>query len=350
MQILVTGATGFLGTPLVHRLCAQGATVRILARSAAKAQPLCDLGVELVTGTIDDPEAVRRAVTGVTTVYHMAGQLFTPGTLPAEYERTHVVGTRILLAACQSEATVRRFVHCSTTGVLGVTGPRPADERTPFHPTNAYERTKAAAESLVHIASREGLEAVVVRPGLVYGPGDLHLLGFFRTIQRGLFRPIGRRPVWLHPIYIDDMTEALLRCGVDRRAPGHCFHIAGQEPVTIAALARAIAESLDAAPPRGTIPLPLARAVAWTGDLLPARLRSRAPLTTSRLDFLTHSRVYDVRRAERLLDFVAATPLRDGLARTVAWYREHHFLAVPHATPNAVSPEEGFILQRTAEM
>jgi nucleoside-diphosphate-sugar epimerase len=215
------------------------------------------------------------------------------------------------------------LVHCSTTGVLGATGAQAADEAAPYRPTNAYEQTKVEAEGLVHAS---GFPAVIVRPGLVYGPGDLHLLGFFRTIQRRQFRPIGRRPVWLHPIYIDDMTEALLRCGHHPRAAGECFHIAGTEPVTIAHLAATIATAVGVAPPRGIIPLPAARAVAAVGDALPARLRSAAPLTRSRLDFLTHSRVYNVAKAQQVLDFAAATDLPTGIAHSVAWYRRHGHL------------------------
>ena len=219
-RVLVTGATGFLGTHLVRRLLAEGARVRVLARAAPKAQ----------------------------------------------------------------------------------------------------------AEALVDAAAQEGVPAVIVRPGLVYGPGDLHLLGFFRAIQRRQFRPLGRRSVWLHPIYIDDMTEALLRCGHHPRAVGDCFHLAGPEPVTIARLAATIASAEGVAPPRSRIPLPAARAVALAGDVLPARLQPLAPLTRSRLDFLTHSRVYSVAKARQVLDFTATTDLPTGIAHSVAWYRRYGHL------------------------
>src|SRR5262249_61182512 len=160
-----------------------------------------------------DDDALSRALDGTTTVYHLAGKLFIPGVPEAEYRRIHVDGTHALLKECRRRPDLQRLVHCSTTGVLGVTGDQSADENAPYRPTNAYEQTKLEAELLVRDAMREGLPAVAVRPGLVYGPGDLHLLGFFRSIQRRLFHPIGCRPVWLPPIYIDDMTEAFVCCG-----------------------------------------------------------------------------------------------------------------------------------------
>jgi nucleoside-diphosphate-sugar epimerase len=324
--VLVTGATGFLGASLTHRLLSGGARVRVLARSPVKAKPLADQGAEVIAGDITDRAAVAAAVDGAGVVYHLAGRLLAPGVPAAEYHRTHVEGTRLLLACCRKTPGLERFVHCSTTGVLGVTGDRPADESAPLRPTNVYEATKAEAELGVRDACRQGFPAVIARPGLVYGPGDLHLLGFFRSVLRRQFRPIGRRAVWLHPIYIEDMTEALVRCGERAAAVGECFHLAGREPVALGELAEAIARAGGTRPPRGHIPLPAARAVAALGDRLPPKLRRSAPLTRSRLEFLTHSRVYDVAKAQRLLDFAAPTELLTGTTRSMAWYRGEGYL------------------------
>jgi nucleoside-diphosphate-sugar epimerase len=331
MRTLITGATGFLGGTLTWRLLGMPDPVRILARDPTAARPFVERGAELVVGAITDAAALQRALEGVTTVYHLAGRLLIPGTPEVEYRATHVEGTRLLLDRCAEAPTAPRIVQCSTTGVLGVTGVRPVDETAPYRPTNVYEATKMEAERLVRERIADGYPAVIVRPGLVYGPGDLHLLGFFRAIQRGLFRPIGRAPVWLHPIYIDDMIEALALCGQEPLAIGECFHIAGREPVTLATLAATIAAALGVVLPRGHIPMAAASALAYAGDLLPAPLRSAAPLTRSRLEFLTHSRVYAVTKARRLLDFSAATELVNGVAQTVAWYQQEGYLAVPAA-------------------
>jgi nucleoside-diphosphate-sugar epimerase len=326
--VLVTGATGFLGASLVRRLVSGGGLVRVLARSSTKAEPLAQLGADVVVGDITHRAAVSAAVDDATVVYHLAGRLLVAGVPASEYRMTHVEGTKLLLDCCRSARSLERFVHCSTTGVLGVTGDRPADENAPFRPTNVYEATKAEAELLVRDAWRDGFPAVIARPGLVYGPGDRHLLGFFRSILGGRFRPIGRRTVWLHPIYIDDMTEALLRCGGHVAALGECFHLAGREPVPLAGLAEAISRAGGRRLPPGRIPLPAAQVAALLGDRLPPSLKRSAPLTRSRLDFLTHSRVYDVTKAERVLDFEAATDLSTGAARTMEWYRQHgHLLA-----------------------
>jgi nucleoside-diphosphate-sugar epimerase len=326
ITVLVTGASGFLGRNLVRRLLADGVPTRALARSPEKAEQLESQGAEAVVGDITDDEALDHALDGVGTVFHLAGRLLVPGLPAEEYRSTHVVGTNRLLDLCRGRSSLKRFVHCSTTGVVGVTGETPADEDAPLRPTNVYEETKAEAELAVRAAVHEGVPAVIVRPGLVYGPGDLHLLGFFRSVLRGRFRPIGGEPVLFHPIYAEDLTEALVRCATWPLALGECFNITGPEPVSLATLAETIARAAGTSPPRGTIPLPLAHSAAALGDLLPGRLRRLAPLTRSRLEFLTNSRVYDVTKARLLLDFTAPTDLETGIRLTLAWYRDHGHL------------------------
>lgn len=326
VTVLVTGGTGFLGASLTRRLLADGAQVRVLARSRDKAKPLADQGAEIAIGDINNRTAVRAALDGIQVVYHLAGPLLVPDIPAMEYRRTHVMGTKQLLACCDKAVGLERFVYCSTTGVLGVTGDRLADEEAPFRPTNIYELAKADAEMAVRRSWQGGFPAVIARPGLVYGPGDLHLLPFFRSVLHRRFRPIGRRKAWLHPIYIDDMTEALVRCGQRGAALGECFHLAGREPVLINDLAGVVASAEGTRLPPGHIPVLAAQAVARLGDRLPPSLKRSAPLTRSRLDFLTHSRMYDVTKATRLLDFAAATDLPTGIARTVAWYRQCGYL------------------------
>jgi nucleoside-diphosphate-sugar epimerase len=322
MRVLVTGATGFLGQNLVRLLLASGETVRILARSQLNAEPLVNEGAELVMGDITDGRGLQVALKDIEVVFHLAGKLFIPGVPKEDYYHVHVEGTRRLLASSQEQGRLKRFIHISTTGVLGVTGDNPVDENAPCSPTNAYEDSKWKAELLVSDAIQKGFPAVIVRPGLVYGPGDLHLLGFFRTIQRRQFRPIGKKPVWLHPVFINDMSEALICCSNHPQAIGECFHIAGKDPATILELSSVIAIGLGKPLPAGTIPLEIAQLVAMLGDLLPAELKARAPLTKSRLEFLTHSRVYDVTKAERLLGYCARTDLPAGIEQTIAWYRQ----------------------------
>jgi nucleoside-diphosphate-sugar epimerase len=243
------------------------------------------------------------------------------------YYQTHVEGTRILLKACQGQAQLQRIVHVSTTGVHGVTGEMPAAENAPFAPTNPYEATKLAGELLALKAVQEqGLPVSVVRPGLVYGPGDLHLLGFFVAIKKGLFRVIDGGKALLHPVYIDDMVSALLLCAGQPQALGRSYSIAGDHPVTMRELATAIAHALGRELPRGSIPLWLANLASDLFAILPGMKGEHAPLTRSRVKFLTNSRIYDISRARSELGYMPGVELEEGMKRTAAWYRKFHYI------------------------
>jgi nucleoside-diphosphate-sugar epimerase len=327
MTTLVTGATGFLGSALVKELVKHEPDVRILVRDAQKARRQFADAVTIIAGEITDPVRVQQAVDGVTLIYHLVGHLYHPS-LPTElYRRTHVEGTRILLDACRRQKQLQRLVHCSTTGVHGVTGNIPANENAPFAPTNPYEATKLESELLALKAYQEQQVPVsIVRPGLVYGPGDLHLLGFFASIQKGLFRVIDGGKALLHPVYIDDMTRAFQLTAVHPKAMGRCYTIAGAQPVSVHELARAIAHALGRKLPSGNIPLWLAHLAADIFAIVPGFQGEQAPLTHSRINFLTESRVYSIERGRCELGYVPQVELDEGMQQTVLWYRKHGYL------------------------
>ncbi|HXX77788.1 MAG TPA: NAD-dependent epimerase/dehydratase family protein [Ktedonobacteraceae bacterium] len=327
MTILVTGATGFLGSALTTELVKQKQEVRILARDEQKARAQFGEAVTIIRGEITDIGQVKQAVDGVTTIYHLVGKLYHPSVPSEIYHYTHVEGTRNLLKACKGQKQLKRVVHCSTTGVHGVTGSTPAAEDAPFAPTNPYESSKLQSELLaLESYTEHRLPVSVVRPGLVYGPGDLHLLGFFTSIQKGLFRVIDGGKALLHPIYIDDMTSALLLCADRPEAMGQSYNIAGEHPVTIRELSAAIAHSMGRELPKGSIPLWLANLASDIFSVIPGMKGENAPLTRSRVQFLTHSRVYDISKAKFDLGFAPAVSLETGMKNTAEWYHKHGYL------------------------
>lgn len=328
MTILVTGATGFLGSALTTALMKrQEEPVRVLVRDEAKAREMFGDGVSVIRGDITDVTQVQQAVDGATIVYHLVGRLYHPSVPASLYRETHVEGTRILLDACKSQKQIQRIVHCSTTGVLGVTGPEPATEDAPFAPTNPYEATKLEGELLALKAQREdGLPISVVRPGLVYGPGDLHLLNFFTTINKGIPPIIDGGKALIHPVYIDDMTDAFILCAERPQAVGHSYNIAGDVPVSFRQLATAIAHALNKPEPRIDIPLWLANLASDIFSIIPGFQGERAPLTRSRVKFLTNSRVYSIKRARADLGYSPTVGLDAGMKLTAAWYQKHGYL------------------------
>jgi nucleoside-diphosphate-sugar epimerase len=333
-RVLVTGGTGFLGGRLARRLRGRGLEVRVLVRdrhgsssAPAAAQELDRIGAELAQGDVLDPGSLRTSMEGVSAVYHLAGRLFAPGVPPSEYERLHVEGTGNVIRAAAEARSVRRVVHCSTTGVLGPTGLRPVAEEAPANPSNAYERSKAEGERVaVELASRAGLSLAVARPGLVYGPGDLHLLGWFRAIAKRYYRVVGRGDNLLHPIYVDDVLDGFELCRETPGADGRAYNLVGERALPIRDLAAAIALALDRPLPRWHLPAGIAKCVAAALEAIPGLPPEHLPLTRSRVAFMTESRAYCGCRARDELGFRPKVSLPEGLARTVAWYRSEGLL------------------------
>lgn len=331
--VFVTGGTGFLGQRLVRTLLADGHTVRMLVRpdptphSRRVAHDLRAQGAVLVPGELLDERVLRTALHGVRQVFHLAGRLFMPGVPAQLYEEVHVNGTRALVIACAHQNSLDTIVHCSTTGVRGPTGHVYAAEDAPLRPSNTYEQTKAEGEQLaLSLAAAHQLPLVVARPALVYGPGDLHLLGWFRTIQRGYYRVVGRGDSLLHPIYIDDLVTGLRRCADVPTAIGRVYHLVGEQALPIRELAAAIARALGTRLPHQPLPAAFAWAAASLLEALPGIDATRLPLTRSRLSFMSQSRAYCGERARHELGFVPHIALEAGLERTVAWYRREGLL------------------------
>jgi nucleoside-diphosphate-sugar epimerase len=304
----------------------RGRPVRALVRRTDAAAALSATGVETVVGDLTDASVAERAADGAGAVVHLAGRLFAPGSDPADYERLHVGAMARLFEASIAAGQLDFFVLCSTTGVHGPTGSAPAREDDAGRPQNAYELTKARAEQVaIDIARRSGAPLVIARPGLVYGPGDLHLLGWFRSIRDGFYRVVGSGTNHLHPIYIDDLVRATLLCAARPPAPPRAYHLVGSRPVTMRALSDAIGAAVGRPVPRLHLPTPIAFAAGALFELMPVS-RRRLPLSRSRVKFLIQNRAYDGSRARDELGFTPEVELTEGLRRTVSWYRANGLL------------------------
>ena len=331
-KAVVTGGTGFLGSRVVEILAGRGYDV-VSVSNSGRPRWEAPASVRFVALDLASAEADRTLpgiVAGARTVVHAAGALYRPSTPHGVFRRAHVDATgRVIeaLARTADPAAPVRLVHVSTTGVLGPTEDEPLDELAIPGPTNEYERTKLEGESLALVSRRPGLEVVVARPGLVYGPRSLHLLPLFRSIGSGTFRSIaGGRAVW-QPIHVDDVARGI---GIMTAAPGldgETFHLAGEERLTVAALAARIAEALGVAPPRGSIPYAVAFAAGAVLEAAFAPFGADPPLSRSRVRTMTQSRVYAVGKARERLSFRPEIDLTRGLAGAVAWYRSSGFLA-----------------------
>ena len=327
-DVLVTGGTGFLGGALVRALAACGQRVRVLVRPTSDQGRLDGLPVEPVVGDVTRPETLAQAVDGVHTVYHLAGMLGRFGVPEAAYHALHVDGTCNLLRACAG-GHLKRFVYSSSPGMLGQVAPGgpPRDETAPHRPTSIYERSKSAAEkAALPLAAALGVPLVIARPEFVYGPGDEHVLGLFRSIQRGTFFYIGSGNSLCHPSYIDDVVAGLLACAGKRVRPLEAYHICGPRPVTIRELATAVAAALEVKAPSLHLPKWLVSAGAWAAERAASVLHIDPPFTLEGVRFFTESRAFSIARAWNELGWRPEVGIEEGARRSVAWYREQGWL------------------------
>jgi nucleoside-diphosphate-sugar epimerase len=327
-RILVTGGTGFVGSALCRALAVRGQSVRVLARPTSDLSALEGLDVETIRGDVLQPETLPAAAEGVAVVYHLAGMLGRFGAPYSAYRTLHVDGTCNVLRACAGQ-NVRRFVHCSSPGMLGAVAPGepPRDETSAHRPTSLYERSKSEAEkAALSLAVELGLPLVLARPEFVYGPGDRHVVGLFRNIQRGTFFYIGSGQAVCHPSYVDDVVAGLIACATEHARPLQAYHICGPRPVSFVELASAIARALGVAAPRLRLPVWLVRAGAWGAELTAKHLGFDPPVTLETVRFFTESRAFSIEKARRELGWSPAVDISRGAALSVAWYREQGML------------------------
>jgi nucleoside-diphosphate-sugar epimerase len=317
---MVTGATGFTGGHLARALRARGYEVRALVRDTARAQPLVQDGITLISGDIVDGDAVKRAAEGCDVVYHIAA-VYREARHPDEYYRKiNVEGTRNVLQAV-SDGLAARLVHCSTVGVHGDIRQVPADEDAPFAPGDIYQRTKLDAELLVRKGIDAGLAGAIFRPLGIHGPGDRRFLKLFKTIHAGTFRMIGTGDVLYHMTYVSDLVDGILLCGEHPKALGETFILGGPRYTTLHELVAAVGRVTGRQVRRMRIPAAPVMAAAVACEWLCKPLGIEPPIYPRRLDFFLKSRAFSTAKARRLLGYEPKTGLEDGLRRTFEWYR-----------------------------
>ncbi len=317
-MILVTGATGFIGGHLVETLCASGEPVRcLLRRPAHTALPSA---AETVLADLSRPDSLHQALDGVDVVIHLAGT--TKALAPAGYYTGNAGTARNLALAAAGRPL--RFVHVSSLAAIGPSPDGvPLREDAEPHPVSQYGISKLQGEQAVRSAIPE---AVIVRPPVVYGPRDTDVFQLLQSVCRGLVIEIAGGPRWFSAIYVHDLVRGLIACARDPRARGAYF-LSHPKALTWSEFGAAAAAIVRRSPRTLTMPVPLALA-AGLGAEFWARLRRR-PGIVSRdkiREALCLHWTCDPSRAAAELGFTAPTPVNEGLAHTLAWYKEAGWL------------------------
>jgi len=329
VRALVTGATGFTGGHLALALASRGHEVRALVREKVSdrvSDPSGSASITVVKGDLRDPKALAEATAGVDVVYNIAA-VYRQAGLPIEtYRAVNATAVGDLIEAA-ARGGARRVVHCSTVGVHGdVEGP-PANEDAPLKPGDIYQETKLEGERIAREAgARTGVEVTIARPSGIYGPGDRRLLKLFRGVARRRWITLGRGEIYYHLTYIDDLVDGFRLCGEHPAAANRTYILAGGEVTTLNVLVALVAGVAAVPAPRLHLPVWPVWIAGAACEALCTPLGIEPPLYRRRVDFFTKSRAFDISRARHELGYAPRIDLRDGIARTLHWYREHGWL------------------------
>jgi len=322
MRVLVTGATGFVGSHLVEALRGQQAEVTALVRSPGKAHALEGHGVRLVPGDLNDSAALERAAADQDIVFHVAGLVAARS--EAEFLRANREGTARLLEAA-ARAGARRFVLVSSMAAGGPSAPgRPLTGAEPARPVTAYGRSKLAAEELVRAG---GVPWTILRPPMVYGPRDREVLRVFRFARLGIAPVFGEGTQELSAVHGADLARALVASAVAERAIGRLYYACHPETFTSAAFVRSVGAALGRPVRVLRVPRRLgSAALSVTGAA--ARLTGRATILTpdKANEFFQAAWTGDPRPLAEETGWAPEFGLQSGLAHTYEWYRSAGWL------------------------
>lgn len=325
MRALVTGAGGFLGGAIVRLLADRGDSVRTFSRQPHP--PLDAFGVEQMRGDLADHPTVVKAAAGCDVVFHVAAKAGVWGPW-ADYHRANVVGTQNVIAACRSNG-VRRLVFTSSPSVIfagvdqhGVNESAPYPRRFLAH----YPHTKALAERAVLAANGPDLATVALRPHLIWGPGDPHLIPrLVREARAGRLKRIGRQPKPVDTVYVDNAAAGHVQAA-DRLEPGSpvagkAYFLSQGEPEPLWDFVNRLLAAAGLPPVAEAVSARVAYATGafWEGVYRLVRLRGEPPMTRFVARQLSTAHWFDLTAARRDLGYSPAISTEEGLKRVEAW-------------------------------
>lgn len=325
MKVLVTGASGFLGSHVAEGLKKRGHDVRVLVRKSSNKKFLDTLGVEYAYGAIEDAEAVEKAVVGVDAIVHSAG--IVKARSAAEYEATNVQGTKNLLAAAKKHCPkLVRFVHVSSLEASG-----PSKDGAPIaidqeSPCTAYGRSKLLAEKAC-LAFKDDLAVTILRPTAIYGPRDVEILEAFRSVKRRLLPITGDGSVKYTFVYGPDCAEACIKA-IEADVPsGSTFFVADGDVWAQKDMMAKMEEACNTrALVRKGIPFGVVKAAAFFVEAYGKATNKAVMLTREKAAMLEQHFVCDPAATKQALGWEPSVKWEEGSKLTVRWYEANGWL------------------------
>lgn len=277
-------------------------------------------------GDVKDPESLKAAMSGVDMVVHIAA-LFREAKHPdSEYHAVNVQGTENVFDAA-IDAGVSRIVHCSTVGVHSHIPDPPASEDEAYRPADIYQQTKCIGETRVNEYFESGkIEGVVIRPAMIWGPGDTRTFKLFKGISSRRMPLIGMGTTWLHWVHVKDLAKSFRLALEAKDVTNEAFIVCGKEPVTMKHLYETIADCCDVPSKFVRIPALPIQILGSLCELVCKPLGVEPPLYRRRVDFFTKTRSFDGSKAREMLGYEPAYTFREEVSEIVSWYKAKQWI------------------------
>jgi dihydroflavonol-4-reductase len=327
-MILITGASGFVGSAVAKRLLDAGHEVRALVRPTSSRLNLSDQRLRIVAGDLRDAGSIERAMAGIRFVFHVAADYRLWARDPQDIVHTNVEGTRTLMNAAL-RAGVERIVYTSSVATLAARPDgSPSDERFPLDAAKAvgaYKYSKVLAERMVEaMIAEHALPAVIVNPSTPIGPGDVRPTPTGRIIVEAA---AGRMPAFvdtgLNLVHVDDVAAGHLAAFQQGRV-GERYILGGQD-VLLGDMLRDIAHLVGRSPPKLRLPRQLIFPIAYGAEAI-AYFTGREPfVTTTGLRLAKDRMFFSSAKAQRELGY-RARPYGEAIAEAITWFRQNGYL------------------------
>ncbi len=326
MRVLITGATGFIGSHLAEQLSKKDYQLRCFIRKTSDIRWLQHLPVEYVYGDFSNDDSLRRAVTNVDAIYHVAGVVASKSR--EGFYRVNQFATRDLLkAARRYNQHISRFIHVSSLTAVGPSlDGRPVNETTPYHPITTYGRSKMEAEK--EVLKYDGVFPwTITRPPAVYGPRDVATFDFFRSAARGIIPLVGFGKKYVSIVHVRDLVNGIMLAGERPEGANQVYFIGGRRYYDWDEIGETTMQVLGRNALKVRAPEFLTYAVAGIVGLFSLFRRKPSVLNWEKAkDMVQKEWTCDTSKATTELGYSESISLEAGIRETIDWYRREGWM------------------------
>lgn len=326
MNIIITGATGFIGKRLLEILIPTNYNIICLLRPQSNCQKIPKHNNVQIIQTTFEKEDLNKKIKDVDIIIHLIGQMGASHiTYNQFYEVNCDITSKILSVAI--EKNVKQFIYCSTPGVLGF-GKRLGEEHEPYAPRNDYEKTKAEAEKTIkQMCLNTHTKYTIIRPDFVYGPGDKRRISMYRLIRDRHFILTTSGKTFLHPTFIDDVVQGFICCISNEHSYNQIFNIAAEEDITSKEYLETIAVCTGSKLIHINIGIMLSHVLSSTIDRTWKLLFHKDGFVSKgKIDFLAIDHSSSIQKAKTYLGYAPQYSFRQGMNLTIQWCKNNNLL------------------------